>query len=151
MKTASVTIQRASDDRVWVGLAFSLRLADYREGEHYVAYSDGFRCHITPLDEEAARAFEEDDAELAAEASAAGDPYLCAWGAYVMEGAHHGFRKMGTTDRGVVLHKLEGCLGLDGDVAGIISAATLGVVLLLGGEASQVETSGWRPTKCSID
>ncbi len=40
---------------------------------------------------------------------------------------------------------------VDGDVEGIIWAATLGVVLLLGGEASQVETPGWRTTKCSID
>jgi hypothetical protein len=150
-KAVSVTIQRVADSRVWVVVSFSLCQKEYVPGEYYLAYSDDFRCAITPLDEEAGRAFEEQAAEDAAEALAEGEEYLCGWGGYIAQGTRQGFRLRKATDRGVIVSRLEGCLGLDGDVEGIIWAATLGVVLLLGGDGSQVETPGWKTTKYSID
>ncbi|GIW80331.1 MAG: hypothetical protein KatS3mg105_2138 [Gemmatales bacterium] len=111
---------------------------------YYVDYSDDFRCNIMPLNDEAAKAFDEDKS-VGKNHSGGGRGRIRPAAAevgqgVVVEGAHKGFMLQQTPDRGVILHKLEGCLGLDGDVAGIILAATLGVVLLLGGEASQVET-----------
>src|SRR5207237_758989 len=94
------------------------------------------------------RACEIRGGRVSAKAAAEGAEYRCTWGSAVMEGAHHGFRLQKTPDRGVVISRLEGCLGMDGDVAGIIWAAMMGVVLLLGGDGSQVEMPGWRTTKC---
>jgi len=150
-KVVSVAVQRVGDYRVWVGISLSLRTMQYDPVEYYVDYSDDFRCNITPLNDEAAKAFEEEVAEDAAEAAAEGAEYVCSWGGYIAQGTRQGFRLQQTPDRAVVVSRLEGCLGLDGDVEGIIWAAALGVVLLLGGDGSQVETPGWRSTQCRID
>jgi len=150
-KVVSVTVQRVGDSRVWVGISLSLRPTEYVPGEYYVDYSDDFRCNITALNDEAAKAFEEQATEDAAEAAAEGAEYVCSWGGYITQGTRHGFRLQQTPDRGVLVSRLEGCLGLDGDVEGIIWAAALGVVLLLGGDGSRVETPGWRTTQCRID
>jgi len=150
-KIVSVTVQRVGDSRVWVALSLSLRQEEYVPGEYYIDYSEDFRCNITPLNDEAARAFEEQAAEDAAEARVEGKEYVCSWGGCIVQGAHHGFRLQQTPDRRVVVSRLEGCLGVNGDVEGIIWAATLGVVLLLGGDGSQVETPGWKATECVIN
>jgi hypothetical protein len=150
-KVVSVAVQRVADSRVWVAVSLSLRQEEYEPGEYYIDYSDDFRCNIRPLNDEAAKAFEEQTAEDAAEATAAGEEYVCSWGGYIAQGTRHGFRLQKAPDRRVIVSSLEGCLGLDGDVEGIIWAGTLGVVLLLGGDGSQVETPGWRMMKCSID
>lgn len=153
-KVVSITVQRVCDSRVWVAISLSLRSEEYFPGEYYVDYSDDFCCNIMPLNDEAAKAFEEDETWQKTIAAEEGEEYTCDWGGWtgwVVEGAHKGFMLQQTPDRAVILHKLEGCLGLDGDVEGIIWAAALGVVLLLGGDGSQIETPGWRTTQCRID
>jgi hypothetical protein len=150
-KIVSVMMQRVADSRVWVAVSFSLCQKVYVPGERYLAYSDDFHCAVTPLDEEAARAFREDHAEMAAEAAEEDQEFVCGWGGWVMEGTHQGFRLRKMPDRGIIVSRLEGCLGADGDVEGLIWAGVLGVVLLLGGEGSEVETPGWKTTRYSID
>lgn len=149
-KVVSITVQRVGDSRVWVTILLSLLQEEYISGQCHVDYSDDFRCNVTALDEEAARAFEEDEAELAAQAAAEGEEYACSWGDYIVQGVRHGFRMQNAPDRRVIVTRLEGCLGVDGDVEGIIWAATLGVSLLLNSDV-QVETPGWRTARYNID
>ena len=149
-KGVSVAVQRVGSSQVWAAVSLSLRQEEYDPAEYYIDYSEDFRCNISPLNDEAARAFEEQAKEDAAEARAEGKEHVCSWGGYIAQGTRHGFRLQQTPDRRVVVSRLEGCLGANGDVEGIIWAATLGVVLLLGGDGSQVETPGWKATECII-
>jgi hypothetical protein len=149
-KIVLVTIQSLTDRGVWVTLSFSLCEEEYVAGEHYVHFADGFRCDIVPRDEDAAQAFQEDEAELRAQAAEEGEQFVCSWVGWIVEGVHKGFLLQRKSDRGVVLRRLEGCLGKDGHVVGIIWAATLGVTLLLEGDASVIKTPGWIATECCV-
>lgn len=153
-RIVSVTMQRSDNTQIWAMVSLSLRPTVYMESEHYIDCCATFRCNIMPLNNEAAKAFEEAEAWDKASATEEGEEYPCGWGGWsgwVMEGVHKGFMLEQTPDRGVCVSRLEGCLGMDGDVEGIIWAAALGVVALLGGDGSRVETPGWRRTQCRID
>jgi hypothetical protein len=65
------------------------------------------------------------------------------WAAFVMEGAHYGFRKLGNRDRGVVLHKLAGCFGAEYGAEGVICASNMCVLHLLGSESSEPPPQEW--------
>ena len=147
MKTVSVSLQRLEDTRIWVAVAFSFRLG-YHPNSRFIEYASDFHCDMKPLNEDAAREFDEQAIEDATEDASEGEEYVCSWGGYIAQGVNHGFKDLGKPKKGVLVTRLDGCLGLDGDVEGIIFAARLGVLLLLSDGETKIETPGWKPKNC---